>query len=152
MKIEYKQMDASGLDAIKLLWEKQRDHHQSVSTYFSHSFENITFQHRTEELRRKSENGKLDIYIAHDSELGRDIGYVVSSIEADNTGEIDSIYIEDKYRGSGIGKVLMEHGLQWLRENNAVDIKIVVAHGNDSVLKFYQQFGFYPKSYVLLEK
>ncbi len=152
MKIKYHQTDASGLDIIKPLWEKQRDHHQSVSTYFSHSFENITFQHRSEELRKKSEDGKLDIYVAHDCDLDRDIGYIVSSIETDNTGEIDSIYIEDEYRGSGIGRVLMGHGLQWLRENNAMDIRIVVAHGNDSVLKFYQQFGFYPKSYVLLEK
>ena len=68
----------------------------------------------------------------------------------DNTiGEIDSIFIEDKYRGQGIGKELMKNAINWLHSKNVSIQKILVGVGNEKVIEYYREFGFYPLHIVL---
>ena len=45
------------------------------------------------------------------------VGYCISTIEK-KVGEIDSIYIEEKYRENGYGTQLIENSKKWLNENN----------------------------------
>ena len=64
-------------------------------------------------------------------------------------GEIESIYIEPDYRGSGIGDNLMKRALRWMDEY-PVDKKVLtVGAGNEEVFAFYSRHNFYPRTTIL---
>ncbi|WP_367888864.1 GNAT family N-acetyltransferase [Paenibacillus sophorae] len=66
-----------------------------------------------------------------------------------NRGELDSIFVLQDFRGSGIGQELMTLSLGWFKTNSIENIAISVLFGNDEALPFYEKFGFYPRTYVL---
>ncbi len=51
-------------------------------------------------------------------------------------GEIDSIYVKDGSRGSGIGRLLMNDCLAWLKMNGSKRVKVAVVYGNEDALGF----------------
>ncbi|HEX7468399.1 MAG TPA: GNAT family N-acetyltransferase [Methanobacterium sp.] len=106
--IKYFETDEKDLDRIKDLWNKLRLQHQLNSKHFSRNYENIVFKVRKQQLLKKSEEWvfKVDLIFDHD----HIVGYCVSSVSND-IGEIDSIYIEEKYRSVGIGDKLMKRAL-----------------------------------------
>ncbi|NLG84512.1 MAG: GNAT family N-acetyltransferase [Firmicutes bacterium] len=137
------------LDRIEPLWERLRDHHRARAGRFAAWFARHTFARRRDELRRKSLGGALLVEIARDPATGRDVGYCVSSLDAEGQGEIESIFVEEAYRRRGLGDGFLHRALTWLAEKGARDVKIVVACGNEEALGFYARYGFYPRTYVL---
>ncbi len=79
------------------------------------------------------------------------IGYCISTIEKENNkdGEIDSIYIEEQYRNSGLGRIFMERAIKWLKSKDVETMVLLVGVGNEQVMEFYRQFDFYPLHIVL---
>ena len=65
-------------------------------------------------------------------------------------GEIDNLYIEPLFRNKGFGTLLCKRSLDWLEANNAADIFIFVAVGNEDSLSFYKKLGFLPRNYRLM--
>ena len=145
--IIYIEVGEQGLDRIKPLWEKLMGHIKVRSTYFSEWFEMHTFEQRKAELLRKAAEGKLRIDLAMDGK--QDIGYCVSSI-SHRIGEIDSIFVEESHRSSGIGNELMNRALSWMEAEHVDSIKLAASIGNEEVLPFYHRYGFLPK-HILLE-
>jgi len=143
----YIEVGAQNLDRIKPLWEKLMEHIKLRSTYFREWFRTRTFDQRKAELLRKAAEGKLRVDLAIDG--GRGIGYCVSSISY-GVGEIDSIFVEDSYRLSGIGSELMKRALSWMENDQVERIKLAASIGNEEVLPFYRSHGFLPK-HILLE-
>jgi ribosomal protein S18 acetylase RimI-like enzyme len=150
--IEYIQGGIELIDEIGILWEKLNIHHLNKSVDFKERYKNFTFDKRKEGMLKKAINAQFHIILVKDDDSGRTIGYCVSSIEENKTGEIESLYVESDYREYGIGKALMERTLQWLCENNASPVRIGVAGGNEDVFSFYKKFGFYPKMTMLEQK
>jgi len=72
----------------------------------------------------------------------------VSSI-IDETGEIDSVFIKPEYRKKGVGNMLMEASLNWIKTNNVKLIRVAVSVGNEEVFGFYAKYGFKPRLTVL---
>ncbi|MCK9152561.1 GNAT family N-acetyltransferase [Methanobacterium alcaliphilum] len=136
------------IDLIEPLWGKIKIHHQNISQHFSDKYKKTSFINRRKELLDKT---SINIDLAKDMDMDSYIGYCISSISQD-IGEIDSIFVEKKYRSQGIGQKLMERALNWMRENGSDDIKIVVAVGNEELLPFYKNFGFFPRHMVLENK
>ena len=97
----------------------------------------------------KSSGGATRIDLAQDKINGNLIGYCVSTISKDNRGEIDSIFIEEDYRRSGIGAYLTEKALGWMDEKAADGIITEVIINNQDALNFYYQYGFYPRCIIL---
>lgn len=149
MNISYIELNNDQIDLIKPLWKKLRDHHQELSPYFPERYIEFTFSERKEELLNKNENGILKIDIAKDEETGHLIGYCISSISDELIGEIDSIYLEEVYRSSGIGNELMERSLNWMDKKGVKTKKIMVAAGNGDTLAFYRRYNFFPKHIIL---
>jgi ribosomal protein S18 acetylase RimI-like enzyme len=145
--INYIQVAAQDLDRIKPLWERLIEHIKLRSTYFSEWFRTRTFEQRKVELLRKDAEGKLRMDLAMDGE--QCIGYCVSSISY-GIGEVDSIFVEDSYRSSGIGSELMKRALSWMENEQVERIKLAASIGNEEVLPFYRSHGFLPK-HILLE-
>ena len=144
--IKYFETDEKDLDRIKDLWNKLRLQHQLKSKHFSRDYENIVFEVRKQQLLKKSEKWvfKVDLVFDHD----HIVGYCVSSVSNDK-GEIDSIYIEEKYRSVGIGDKLMKRALSWMDIMGVKNKEILISVGNDDTIEFYNRYGFYPKHILL---
>ena len=130
---------------IQPLWEKLRILHRDDSVHFRDFYERFTFETRIEKFARLDPAG-LHIEIA--KEGATVIGYCVSSMEGD-AGEIDSICIEDDYRGKGIGGRLARNALEWFAVRGATRVTASVAYGHESVWPFYRKHGFFPRLTVL---
>jgi ribosomal protein S18 acetylase RimI-like enzyme len=149
--IDYERIDIQKIDLIKELWEALRDHHKNETDYFKQRFENLTFETRKKAILEKAENGKLIIDIVKIN-AGKIIGYCVSSIDEKQNGEIDSILVDEQFRGMKIGEELVVRALNWFDENKVETRRIVVAQGNERAFKFYEKFGFYHLFSTLQQK
>lgn len=58
----------------------------------------------------------------------------------DTYGEIDAMYLIKGLEGKGLGKKLMQQGLEWLRKDQDVRLKVVAY--NTHAIEFYKKFGF----------
>jgi diamine N-acetyltransferase len=76
------------------------------------------------------------------------IGYCVATVD-NGTGEIDSIYLEEASRKHGIGALLLNNGVDWLKEKGCETIVLGVAEGHEIVFDFYKKYGFYPRKTLL---
>lgn len=152
MNINYIEVNISQIGIIKPLWNKLRDHHHDLSTHFPERYKMTKFEDRKEELLKKSGNGILRIDIAKDEDKNEYIGYCISSISEDNVGEIDSIFLDENYRSSGIGNELMNRAIDWMDKKGVKSKKIVVAVGNEELLTFYKKFDFLPRHIILEQK
>jgi GNAT superfamily N-acetyltransferase len=66
-----------------------------------------------------------------------------NSVKSDDVGCLSQFYIKENYRGTGIGTVLFEKSMDWLKSFSSInDIFIFVSNGNNNTLKFYQSKGF----------
>lgn len=148
-EIEYTETDERGLELIESLWQKLNDYHGELSEYFTGSYPKNTFARRKKELLEKSNGGTMRIDLARDIDTEKLIGYCVSTLSRNKKGEIDSIYIEDGYRRSGIGECLIKKALRWMEEK-AIERKVVeVIANNKDAIKFYRRFGFQLRSIIL---
>ena len=138
------------LDRIAPLWEKMKKYHVDKSTHFSKNMDSILFEERKNNLTSKAKHLRVDIVI--NTKEKHDIGYCISTIDDGNKGEIDSLFILDVYRRHGLGERLTENALDWFNDNGVVNILIYVASGNDEVINFYKNFGFYPRRIQLAQK
>lgn len=149
MEISYISGEIEFLDRIKSLWHGLNDHHAAVSTHFSSHFKKFTFETRVSSIKKKAKEGSLLIAIAIENKSNDEVGYCISSVDSDNQGEIDSIYIKPEYRNKGIARGLMNQAIKWLHAQEVNDISIGVVHGNEQVYAFYSKFGFFPKVMIL---
>ncbi len=148
MSVLHEVMTEEGLDLIGPLWLELRQMHRARSTHFRSSLGAKSFEERREELLEKAAGGLMRVELAREED-GRVVGYCVSSVGSDMTGEVDSIFVTAAYRRTGIGTSLMEGALRWM-DGLGVKRKVLLAIvGNEEVHSFYARFGFLPKSVQL---
>ena len=109
----------------------------------------FSFDTRKADLLKQAQNKHMRVVIAFDDEVQNRVGHCKSSVDKENTGEIDSIFVLQGYRGLGIGEQLMQKGLQWMDEMGAEKIVVNVAAGNEQAFGFYERYGFYPRRTML---
>ena len=149
-KITFTSGGAELLDDIQPLWEELNQHHALVSPHFEADFHAKTFAGRKAALLQKYAARDMRIDLAQAN--GETIGYLISAITTDGVGEIESIFIDDAYRGKTIGDQLMRRGLDWLDEQRVHTKVIDVAVGNERAYAFYARHGFYPRVVTLKQK
>ena len=67
----------------------------------------------------------------------------LDSVNGDTVGCLSQFYLKEGYRNTGIGTVLFDKSMDWLRSFKSVDdLFIFVSNGNDSALQFYLGKGF----------
>lgn len=152
MDINYIELNKEQINLIKPLWDNLRDYHSELSTHFPERYDAVKFEDRREEMLKKSENGVLKIDLVEDKNTASYVGYCISSISKENVGEVDSIYLDNRYRSSGIGSKLMERALNWMDEKGVETKKIVVAVGNEDLLSFYERYNFFPRHLILEQR
>ena len=130
------------LHRIEHLWKRLNELHYQDSHFFKEHYRTFTFNERIKKFHRfDAKDIKID---AVQNETGTLVGYCISTIQ-DAVGEIDSLFVDESIRGTGIGKQLVENALQWMRARACERIIVSVAEGHESVFGFYEKFGFYPK-------
>ena len=137
------------IDAVEPMWRKLTLHASKLSEHFARYFAEKSFQERKEELVRKAERGKLLIEVALDPGAQEDLGYCISSVDPEGSGEIESLYVSDTARGRGVGGKLVRRSVQWMEQMSARSIVVFTVYGSEDVLPFYQRYGFQPKMVML---
>ena len=150
-KVVYTEADAQGLELIGELWQKLHEHHRKLNKHFPEYYAMMNWEKRKQELLDKSENGKIYIDLAWDVDNGKIVGYCVSTISESGVGEIDSIYVEEKYRRSRIGDSFMKKAIKRLDDQHVLWKMLTVAGGNEEVFAFYKRYGFYPRFTMLAQ-
>jgi diamine N-acetyltransferase len=151
--IEYRRTDIREIDSIRPLWYLLNEYMSTQTTNFRSHFEQMTFEKRKAYFEQLAFAGTLCIDLAFDvRDRNRCVGYCVSSLSKEKTGEIESIYVDDVYRSCGIGSTLVTRALVWLDENGSTRNRVSVSEGNELVWKFYKKFKFYPRITVLEQK
>lgn len=151
MNIEYILLDVHDLEPIRPLWQKLNGHHGGKSPHFAEFYAKFTFSERTAAIFR-NQQAKFRIEAAKDSEAEQLVGYCISSVNEQEEGEVESIYIEPGYRGKRIGDVLMKNSLAWMESEQVKIKRVTVAAGNETAFGFYEKYGFFPRLTVLQSK
>jgi len=139
----YRRINKNEIFLIKHLWIGLNDDHHDDSIYFKDHYASFTFEKRILKFADYDEESMM-IQIAESADH-RPVGYCISTVDRDCTGEIDSILVDDDHRGNRIGDTLMRNCIAWLRERNCTKIRVGVAHGHESVFSFYRKYGFFPR-------
>ena len=144
---------SGGAELIALtepLWQKQKAYHLEIDHVNPDSYVDLSFEERMDEIRGKAEH--LITLLAEDADTGKLIGYNLSTINSAGLGEIDSVFVEEDYRGKGIGTALIKETLEWMDENKAKRTKMHVLEANQSAFKLYRALGFEPRLIEMIHK
>jgi GNAT superfamily N-acetyltransferase len=86
-----------------------------------------------------------DAFVAEDAE-GRVIGwahvFMVPFIESGPNAELGGLVVDERYRGTGAGRALVERVESWARERGAADLCLRSNVVRGGAHKFYQHLGF----------
>lgn len=143
--ITIKRMDKKDIQLIQPLWEKLNKIHLNDSVHFKDHFRQLTFVERCKNLVFKDPSQLLIEVLFQEK---NPVGYCISSIEG-NRGEIESLFVEESFRKTGYGEKIVKQALNWLESNHCEHIDVSVAAGHESVLGFYERFGFKPRMTIL---
>ncbi|MEM9079138.1 MAG: GNAT family N-acetyltransferase [Verrucomicrobiota bacterium] len=98
------------------------------------------FQKRKNELIEKA--GQLLVEIVVSSISGEAVGYCLSTINERGIGELDSIFLEESFRGKGIGREFVRRALEWMDGVGVQAKKVNVLEVNQEAVGLYREFGF----------
>ena len=144
----YRDAGPEGLGLIRALWERLRDYHAALPGWpFAGVVARATFADRRRELLDKSRGGALRVELV--STRAGDvapIAYCVTSISASGAGEVDSMFVEPRWRGHGVGTESVLRALAWLETRGAKSKSVAVAYDNLPAMRFYQRLGFVPRT------
>lgn len=133
-------------DRVGPLWNQLRNHHAGLSERFGDQLRSIDFGVRREGLLKKAAGG---LHVSLATAAGRDVGYSISLIDACAEGHIESLFVEESHRNLRIGDALMRNALAWFESRAIEAISLEVLVGNERVMRFYERFGFFPRTHRL---
>lgn len=148
-KIQYIHGSQTMLDDIKVMWEALNRYHCDRSEHFKQRYRDMTFEKRKATLLKKAEGGEMSVDIALDEVTGKGVGYIVSTVNSEKVGEVQSVYVEASYRHMGVGGALMRNALAWMDQHGATEKVVEVSYGNEAAWGFYGRFGFLPRLTLL---
>lgn len=139
------ELNKDHINGIDNLWNELNLFHQETSLNFKNHFKDFAFKNRAKYLLCKD---NMSIFLLQNNNTN--IGYCI--VTKDNeAGEIDSLYIQHQYQGQGLGNKLMDKAIDWLDKHKCKIVNISVADGNESVIEFYEKYG-YKKRCTVLQK
>ena len=127
------------INLIKDLWEKNRIFHQNKTNNFSYQYSNLNFDERMNNIFDSKDINHYKITgIISQNNI---IGYCLSIIQK-NSGELCTLFIDEKYRNNGLGHILIEKHLEWFKNNKCNSVSVNVLIENKDTIKFYESLSF----------
>jgi diamine N-acetyltransferase len=134
-----RKIEAGSIDIIEPMWVLLNEMNKVFDRKIEQPVRTTTWPERKKQLIDKS-GFKVNIELFY--EKGELRGYCYSTIDREEIGEIESLFVDERLRCKGYGKLLVESALIFFEENKAADIKIWVHPANTRAMSFYWQFGF----------
>jgi len=76
----------------------------------------------------------------------------VSTAEGGRVLLLEDVIVQTAYRGSGWGRQLVSHVLDWARQQKITRVTLLADKGNPAALEFYGKLGFCPSNMLVLRK
>ncbi|RLI68286.1 MAG: hypothetical protein DRP02_12880 [Candidatus Gerdarchaeota archaeon] len=145
MNIQIRKAKQNDIDAIVKLNEQLADYHRKIDKYYKPGSETRKgFRKYLLEIIRKR---NVKIMVAETN--NKIIGYFIGTIEKakpfvvpKKIGRISGAFVEEKYRKSGIGRMMFDELVQWFKKNKIKHIELSVDSRNEIGIKAWQKFGF----------
>jgi ribosomal protein S18 acetylase RimI-like enzyme len=145
MEYEIYDIKKDKIEIIRSLWEKLNEIHLNDSIDFKEHYKTFTFEKRLKSLINHSDDNMKISIVNVDNNI---TGYCISVLENSN-GEIESLCLSDEIQGHGIGKILVNNHISWMKEKKCEKIRVNVSCGHESVLGFYNKLGFKERLIVM---
>jgi len=78
-------------------------------------------------------------------------GFIVLEIDSDGDkpfGVICDLLVSSGSRGKGVGRILLEKGIQWLQTEQVIDFYLESGKNNHPAHDFFEKMGFKMVSYI----
>lgn len=143
--IEILQMEHSNIEDCVILWKNLIDYHNAIDAEMSinDNWKVIKYQEFEAMLNLKSRK----VFIAR--VFGIVVGYISISIKEfsnlynrNKVGYVDEIYIEQTFRGRGIGSRLLDKSKNWFESKEVKKIWLNVFASNINGQDFWESNGF----------
>lgn len=74
------------------------------------------------------------------------LGLTAVSLDGEHRSicHLASMWTDPGRRGLGLGRRLLDSGMQWARDNGATVVRLGVVHDNETAHRLYQRAGFEP--------
>jgi GNAT superfamily N-acetyltransferase len=137
---------ASDVVAIGKLWEQLVAYHRELDEVYPRATpQGASLYARS--LRDRLNDSHTKVFVAEED--GRLVGYVLGVVvdllpemfEQEAGGFLADIFVEEAYRGRGIGRGLVEALVDWFREKGLQHYEWHVAATNYPALAFWAQVG-----------
>lgn len=93
------------------------------------------------------------------TENGKYLGYCISHkdrvppvYKCQNQMAVSDIYVRKKYRGKGIGKILLQEVQKWAKKKGARFLTLSMDTKNRKAASLYEKFGFSKSRYTMHKK
>jgi len=132
MKSDYNiiEIKKDNINLIKNLWEKNRIFHQNSNLNFDERMNNIFNSKNIKYYKISAIINKSNI-----------VGYCLSIIQG-SSGELCTLFIDEQHRNNGLGHLLVDKHLDWLKDNKCESIFVNVLVENENTISFYETLGF----------
>ena len=132
--------------AIGKLWEKLVAYHQQIDLDMPRATPHGASLY-ARSLSSRLEDSHTCVFVAEEDSLivGYVLGVVVDLVpemfEQEAGGFLADIFVEEAYRGQGIGTALVRALTQWFREQGLKHYEWHVAAGNTEAIAFWSSLG-----------
>lgn len=132
------------LNSCDHLWELFISNQIQNAGEMSDGIEEYLSSLRNGGLAEKTQAGKLHVQLVFVPQNPQAIAFCITSLTKKRIGEVETLFVIDRYQGNKLGGKLFQNALNWMEQENAVEQRLVVATGNESVFAFYGKYGFFP--------
>lgn len=133
---------------IKELWhyiEALAEYHNNVSEHFNGMYPMDSPAQTIEMFEEDVENGRAVIYTAEEGGVTQ--GFIKADINK-TSGAISYLFVDDQYRGEGIGDELTGAAMTMFKEYGVKRVDVKVVYGSPTV-DYYEKHGFKKQQYIM---
>lgn len=173
MSIHYEVISEDNIDAIKDLCNDLMAYQKSKAFIYPEFFDGMCFETRMIPSVKSAKANYIitakdgdktvgyaysnispkTTYSGNVATLKSDFFFELDSVKGDDVGCLSQFFIKEDYRNTGIGSVLFERSMNWLKSFESIDdLFIFVSNGNDTALKFYLNKGGFKISHEILDR
>ncbi|MBC8230050.1 GNAT family N-acetyltransferase [bacterium] len=145
MEITIRKATMKDMPSVLKLWTKLMEFHRTLSKHFepADDAEKVWESYVRKQL---DESNSLLIVAEVSSNI---VGFSLASIQAnipvfkiDKYGVIYDLFVEETFRGRGIGRKIFDFAREWFEQNGVEHLQVSVAHHNPVAQKFWHAMGF----------
>jgi len=144
-EVVYRSATMDDLDGIMNIWLESVDYHKALDSRMALNKEAVENVRNFYSNKYFKDDSILEIALVDETVVGVCGAFIQETppihFERER-GFIDIAFVSGKYRHHGIGKVLFERVLKWLKSKDIVKIRLYVASRNPIGVSFWKKMGF----------